>query len=110
MAESGHTDQWETAQDGLDKLTRSRAPIPQPGKNEVLVQISCVSLNYRDTEGTCSPGSVPDAPTVLGTGLLTPHVRSCSRHGTLYPSQVGGKRKGSTLLRYVRYSCRQRGR
>ena len=43
--------QWVTLEDGLDKLKRSSAPIPKPGKDEVLVEISAVSLNYRDTEG-----------------------------------------------------------
>ena len=43
--------QWQTLQDGLDNLTKTSAPMPQPGKDEVLVEISAVSLNYRDTEG-----------------------------------------------------------
>ncbi|KAF2093195.1 NAD(P)-binding protein [Rhizodiscina lignyota] len=42
--------QWESAQDGLDKLTLNEAPVPSPGEDEVLVKISTVSLNYRDTE------------------------------------------------------------
>lgn len=42
--------QWETSQDGLDKLNLVTVPIPTPGPREVLVQISAVSLNYRDTE------------------------------------------------------------
>ncbi|KAF6820407.1 Zinc-type alcohol dehydrogenase C1773.06c-like protein 2 [Colletotrichum plurivorum] len=41
---------WQTRQDGLDKLFLASAPLPQPGENEVLVQIKAVSLNYRDTE------------------------------------------------------------
>ncbi|KIW22408.1 uncharacterized protein PV07_12296 [Cladophialophora immunda] len=41
---------WETAQDGLDKLTKSTCPIPVPGEDEVLVEVRAVSLNYRDTE------------------------------------------------------------
>ena len=44
--------QWETAQDGLDKLIlREGVPVPEPGEGEVLVRIKAVSLNYRDTEG-----------------------------------------------------------
>ncbi|KAK4216825.1 hypothetical protein QBC37DRAFT_416249 [Rhypophila decipiens] len=42
--------QWTTRGDGLDNLSRSSAPMPTPGKNEVLVEIKAVSLNYRDTE------------------------------------------------------------
>ncbi|KIX96274.1 uncharacterized protein Z520_08052 [Fonsecaea multimorphosa CBS 102226] len=41
---------WETAQDGLDKLSKSTCPVPIPGENEVLVEVRAVSLNYRDTE------------------------------------------------------------
>ncbi|OAP55368.1 hypothetical protein AYL99_10341 [Fonsecaea erecta] len=41
---------WETAQDGLDKLSKSNCPVPIPGEDEVLVEIRAVSLNYRDTE------------------------------------------------------------
>lgn len=43
--------QWQTRQDGLENLKRASAPMPSPGKGEVLVKISAVSLNYRDTEG-----------------------------------------------------------
>ncbi|EXJ54662.1 alcohol dehydrogenase [Cladophialophora yegresii CBS 114405] len=41
---------WQTAQDGLNRLTKSSFPLPEPGKDEVLVEIHAVSLNYRDTE------------------------------------------------------------
>lgn len=44
--------QWQTLQDGLDKVYQSTAPLPTPGKDEVLVEIRAVSLNYRDTEGS----------------------------------------------------------
>lgn len=43
--------QWQTRQDGLENLKRASAPMPSPGKGEVLVKIKAVSLNYRDTEG-----------------------------------------------------------
>lgn len=43
--------QWESNQDGLDKLVLKDASVGQPGKGEVLVEIHTVSLNYRDTEG-----------------------------------------------------------
>jgi NADPH:quinone reductase-like Zn-dependent oxidoreductase len=42
--------QWTTQQDGLDKLKFSEAPMPTPGAGEVLVKISAVAVNYRDTE------------------------------------------------------------
>ncbi|KAK0639465.1 hypothetical protein B0T16DRAFT_432279 [Cercophora newfieldiana] len=41
---------YQTLQDGIDNVTLSSAPMPTPGPNEVLVKISAVSLNYRDTE------------------------------------------------------------
>ena len=42
--------QWETSQDGVNNLKQTTVPIPTPGPNEVLVKISTVSINYRDTE------------------------------------------------------------
>jgi len=42
--------QWETSQDGVDNLKQTSGPLPTPGPNEVLVKISAVSINYRDTE------------------------------------------------------------
>jgi NADPH:quinone reductase-like Zn-dependent oxidoreductase len=42
--------QWETSQDGLDNLKLTTDALPKPGPHEVLVKISVVSLNYRDTE------------------------------------------------------------
>lgn len=44
--------QWETSQDGIPNLKQTTAPLPIPGPNEVLVKISAVSINYRDTEVT----------------------------------------------------------
>ncbi|KAM0270410.1 hypothetical protein ACHAQH_009468 [Verticillium albo-atrum] len=41
---------WQTQLDGFDKLSRASGDMPKPGKGEVLVKISAVSLNYRDTE------------------------------------------------------------
>lgn len=43
--------QWVTGQDGLDKMRLEEAELPAPGEDEVIVEISAVSLNYRDTEG-----------------------------------------------------------
>lgn len=42
---------WITNQDGFDNLQEVQDSVPQPGDKEVLVKISAVSLNYRDTEG-----------------------------------------------------------
>jgi NADPH:quinone reductase-like Zn-dependent oxidoreductase len=47
--------QWITPLKGLDSLTRTEAPMPVPGKGEVLVEIRAVSLNYRDVEGQSLP-------------------------------------------------------
>jgi hypothetical protein len=44
--------QWQSTQDASEHLTLHEIPIPDPGDDEVLVKISSVSLNYRDTEGT----------------------------------------------------------
>lgn len=49
MAEQNR--QWQTRQDGLDKVFQASGPVPKPGAGEVLVRIKAVSLNYRDTEG-----------------------------------------------------------
>ncbi|KAK5404680.1 hypothetical protein LTR06_009401 [Exophiala xenobiotica] len=50
MSLPGEVHKWQASQDGLENLTRSTGPMPKPGKNEVLVEIHAVSLNYRDTE------------------------------------------------------------
>jgi len=42
--------QWTTHQDGLDALSLNTAPMPVPGTGEVLVKITAVAINYRDTE------------------------------------------------------------
>jgi hypothetical protein len=46
-----HTRRWVTAQDGLENLRLSYSAMPVPKEGEVLVKVSAVSLNYRDTEG-----------------------------------------------------------
>jgi hypothetical protein len=51
MSQPEEFKQWVTTQSGLDSLSMTTAPIPEPGENEVLVKIHTVSLNYRDTEG-----------------------------------------------------------
>jgi NADPH:quinone reductase-like Zn-dependent oxidoreductase len=42
--------QWESSQDGLDNLKLTTGSLPTPGPTEVLVKISAVAINYRDTE------------------------------------------------------------
>lgn len=42
--------QWQTCQDGLDKVFQTVGPVPKPEDGHVLVRIKAVSLNYRDTE------------------------------------------------------------
>ncbi|KAK1687408.1 zinc-binding dehydrogenase [Colletotrichum godetiae] len=50
MSTNTQVQRWQTRQDGLDKLFLATASLLQPGPGEVLVKISAVSLNYRDTE------------------------------------------------------------
>lgn len=54
--------QWKTAHDGLDKLTLEDDDMPSPADGEVLVKISAVSLNYRDTEGPPLHPSIQNCP------------------------------------------------
>ncbi|AOH85917.1 alcohol dehydrogenase [Sphingomonas panacis] len=46
MAETMH--RWQLPAFGIDKLELVEAPIPEPGRGELLVRVSAVSLNYRD--------------------------------------------------------------
>ncbi|MBP2216963.1 NAD(P)-dependent alcohol dehydrogenase [Arthrobacter sp. CAN_C5] len=39
---------WTTGGDGIENLAASRVPVPQPGRGEVLVKITALSVNYRD--------------------------------------------------------------
>lgn len=50
FTQSKEVQQWQTLEDGFDNVTRGTAPMPNPGHDEVLVEIKAVSLNYRDTE------------------------------------------------------------
>lgn len=45
--------QWISTQDSLKNLTLEEVAVPEPNEGEVLVKISAVSLNFRDTEGCC---------------------------------------------------------
>ena len=50
--------QWTTPLTGLESLRQGAAPMPVPGPGQVLVQISAVSLNYRDIEGVYVVGLI----------------------------------------------------
>lgn len=65
MTLPGEVQKWQASQDGLENLTRSRGPMPKPGKDEVLVEIYTVSLNYRDTEGESGKQIFPFTPSEL---------------------------------------------
>lgn len=39
---------WQLSRFGMAHLERVEQPVPQPGRNEVLVKVASVSLNYRD--------------------------------------------------------------
>lgn len=68
---------WQTKLDGLENLFRATSAMPKPGKGEVLVKISAVSLNYRDTEGRFF--------TLLARIIMAAHTHS--HHGSLQPPQ-----------------------
>ena len=50
---------WNTFHNGFDQMFRDAVPMPTPGRDEVLVEIHTVSLNYRDTQGSCNVLCVP---------------------------------------------------
>lgn len=39
---------WQLPEPGLEHLQIAERPLPQPGRNELLVKVAAVSLNYRD--------------------------------------------------------------
>lgn len=61
---------WVTTLKGLDSLYQEEAALPTPGKGEVLVEVSAVSLNYRDTEGIAGPLSMKTGNRVMLTGSM----------------------------------------
>ncbi|KIW14046.1 hypothetical protein PV08_06827 [Exophiala spinifera] len=68
-------EQWLSSQDGLENLSRTTNPVPKPGKDEVLVEIHTVSLNYRDTE--VAMGLYNHHKSVDATSLLVPCSDMC---------------------------------
>ena len=67
--------QWETSQDGFDNLKQTSVALPTPGPNEVLVKISAVSINYRDTEVIMGNSFFP-LPRILASLRETNNLRS----------------------------------
>ncbi|KAL2261701.1 hypothetical protein VTK26DRAFT_3574 [Humicola hyalothermophila] len=80
MAEQQQVQQWLTQQDGLDQLKRGTASMPKPGKDEVLVEIRAVSLNYRDTEVVMG---LYNHHKTLGEGAERPLVPCSDMCGTI---------------------------
>ncbi|KAK5207995.1 hypothetical protein LTR96_006252 [Exophiala xenobiotica] len=70
MSLPGEVHKWQASQDGLENLTRSTGPMPTPGKDEVLVEIHAVSLNYRDTEVEIGEGT-KSSPWHIGDRVLS---------------------------------------
>ncbi|MBB3356977.1 MULTISPECIES: NAD(P)-dependent alcohol dehydrogenase [unclassified Novosphingobium] len=55
---------WQLPAFGIDKLELMEVPLPEPGRGELLVRVSAVSLNYRDklvVEGDLLPRA-PEMP------------------------------------------------
>jgi hypothetical protein len=53
---------WQLEQFGLNNLRLVERSTPAPGPGEILVEVSAISLNYRDTaivDGVYSPDKMP---------------------------------------------------
>jgi NADPH:quinone reductase-like Zn-dependent oxidoreductase len=59
---------------GLDHLSMTERPVPQPGPSQVLVRMTAASLNYRDllvVEGSYNPKlRLPMVPVSDGAGIV----------------------------------------
>ena len=65
MATSGTMEVWTTAGDGIRALRQVRVDVPAPGPTEVLVEVTALSLNYRDLLVAGGEGAWrPPAPVV----------------------------------------------
>lgn len=66
---------WELRSFDLKSLTLAQRPTPSPNPGEVLVDISAVTLNYRDlaiAQGAYAPGqTLPMVPASDATGTIT---------------------------------------
>lgn len=88
---------WELRGFGRENLKRAEKPVPKPGSTEVLVQVSAVSLNYRDkliVEGLYNPSmrfpitQVADAVgEVVETGKDVTRFKAGDRVVTLYATR-----------------------
>lgn len=84
---AGKIKQRVTAQNGLDKLEFTTADMPTPQEGEVLVNVTAVSLNYKDTKDTSPanpnaitaasppPASSPSQTSLQQRNQLPPHRR-----------------------------------
>jgi hypothetical protein len=78
----GKIKQWMTKQDGLDNLTMTEGEVSTPAKDEVLVEVKSVFLNYRDTE--CL-----SLLNLIGGVKMNRLLTGISRYGPLHSSYVG---------------------
>jgi NADPH:quinone reductase-like Zn-dependent oxidoreductase len=88
--------QWITHQDGLDALSLTTAPMPIPGPDEVLVKISAVAINYRDTEVIMG---LYNHHSTTGSPSATPSLVPCSdMSGTIVTSNSSRWVPGDKVL------------
>ncbi|KAK6584639.1 hypothetical protein PZA11_002863 [Diplocarpon coronariae] len=96
MSPATETQQWVSLQDGLEKLSLTSAPLPMPGPSEVLVKISAVALNYRDTEVIMGLYNHHKPET---TGTQNPSIVPCSDMcGTVVASKSPRWKEGDQVL------------
>ncbi|EXJ81708.1 alcohol dehydrogenase [Capronia coronata CBS 617.96] len=95
MTKPGEVTKWLASQDGLQNLTKTTGPLPTPGKDEVLVEIHTVSLNYRDTEVTMGLYThhkyVGAAPSIVPCSDMCGTVVSIGEDTTSCPWRVGDR-------------------
>lgn len=72
--------QWVSTQDGLENLSLEEVSIPEPREGEVLVKINAVSLNFRDTEGTCILSFLRNFLPLIFVHSMYGRVRSPQKH------------------------------
>jgi NADPH:quinone reductase-like Zn-dependent oxidoreductase len=81
MAET--MNRWTMDGVGRDRLKLATAPIPKPGRGEVLVKVSAVSLNYRDKLAI---------ETGMGLPLVFPFTPASDMAGTVEAIGEGSRR------------------
>jgi NADPH:quinone reductase-like Zn-dependent oxidoreductase len=76
---------WTTRGDGIDNLRHNQVPIPVPGRGQLLVRMSALSLNYRDllviggVDGWKPPTDV--VPISDGVGVVVAAGQDVTRFG-----------------------------